>query len=408
MKREFDTIVQKYISPVLAHYTGWVLSEAQRLGIKHLFFLARDGYQMYNIAKEISGNEGTPECSYFYCSRYALRMAAYRFHDDSAYDRLFIPAFKLTAGNMLKRAGFDEDERRAVYRNIGFPEDESTVMGRSEFAKYCDRVRNSEVFNTILNEKSDRAYEETVKYFRQEGMDRYDKIGIVDLGWTGSLQHTMKRILDSMGVKSEIHGFYMGMLSSPPVSENSEYHTWLFNEKNISVKAWFAHNLMECICTAPHGMTIGYKEADGKIVPVITENENNTDLVEKIKEITLSYAEKNKSEIFKITSHIKTKNLRRLHRLMFAPTEIQANALSEYCFCDDVGEQYHRSIVQNAKPVQFRKVLLFHKLRNRDNADGFYWYCGSVAASDLLIKTFYRYEYLITNLVILSLKKRIA
>ena len=32
MKKEFDTIVQKCISPVLAHYTGWVLSEAARGG----------------------------------------------------------------------------------------------------------------------------------------------------------------------------------------------------------------------------------------------------------------------------------------------------------------------------------------------------------------------------------------
>lgn len=408
MKKEFDTIVQKYISPVLVHYTGWVLSEAARLGIKHLFFLARDGYQMYHIAKEISRKNDIPECSYFYCSRYALRMAAYRFRDDSAYYRLFIPAFKLTAANMLMRAGFDENERQSVYRNTGFSGNESAVMGRSEFAKFCDRVRNSEVFNKILTEKSDRAYEAAVSYFRQEGMDRSDKIGIVDLGWTGSLQHTLKRILDSMDVKSEVHGFYMGMLNRPPVRENSEYHTWLFGEKNIAVKSWFAHNLMECICTAPHGMTTGYTYKDGKTVPVLTENENSSELADRIKDVSLEYVQKNMSDIFDTASVTGKKNLKMLHRLMFAPTEIQANALSEYCFCDDVGEQYHRSIVQEAKPVQFRKVLLFHKLRNRDSADGFYWYCGSVAASDLLAKTIYRYEYFITNFLILTLKRRTA
>ena len=363
---------------------------------------------MYHIAREISCKNDNPECSYFYCSRYALRMAAYRFQDDSAYDRLFIPAFKLTACNMLKRAGLDEKERNAVYRNIGFPEDESSVMGRTDFAGFCDKVRNSEVFNDILKEKSDKAYKNTVNYFLQEGLDKYDKIGIVDLGWTGSLQYTLKRILDSMGVKSEIHGFYMGMLDTPPVSENSEYHTWLFSENDIIVKSWFAHNLMECVCTAPHGMTTGYTYKGGKTVPVLTDNENRSELADRIKDISLEYVQKNRQSVFGNASDTRKKNLKRLYRLMFAPTEIQADALSEYCFCDDVGEQYHRSIVQNAKPVQFRKVLLFYKFRNRESADGFYWYCGSVAASDLLIKTFYRYEYFLTNLLILSIKRRTA
>ena len=32
----------------------------------------------------------------------------------------------------------------------------------------------------------------------------------------------------------------------------------------------FCNNLFECFCSAPHGMTTGYSECDGKIIPVLS------------------------------------------------------------------------------------------------------------------------------------------
>lgn len=398
MNSEFGKIIKKYVSPTLFMYTSWIVSEAEKRGIRHLYFLARDGYQMYCIAKRFCGEKGI-KCSYFFCSRYALRMAAYRFFDDSAYERLFIPSFRLTAKNMLERADFDRSERELVYTDTDFVTSEDHVMGRTEFSAFCEHVKNSIQFNDILKRKSDAAYADMIEYIKQEGLHKCQKIGIVDLGWTGSLQYTLRRLLDSMNVNAELYGFYMGMLDRPPKAENSEYLTWLFSEKDIVTKSWFAHNLMECVCSAPHGMTTGYSVKDNKVVPVFSENENNSVYAEYIKHLSLRYAEK-KSIVYK--SAYRDIALKLLRRLMFSPTVTEAKALSVYRFCDDVGEQYHRSIVQAGDKKLFRNALLFRKIINRDSADGFYWYYGSVAASGLLIKPFYRYEYFITRLLILK------
>lgn len=401
MKGEYGKIIKKYISPTLFMYTSWIVSEAEKRGIKHLYFLARDGYQMYCIAKRFCDKKGI-KCSYFFCSRYALRMAAYRFFDDSAYERLFIPSFKLTAENMLERADLDRSERELVYADIDLGASADHVMGRAEFSEFCNHVKNSIQFNDILKRKSDAAYADIIEYIKQEGLHRCPKIGIVDLGWTGSLQYTLRRLLDSMGINAKLYGFYMGMLDRPPKAENSEYLTWLFSEKDIVTKAWFAHNLMECICSAPHGMTTGYSVEGSRVVPVLSENENNSVYAEYIKYISLRYAEK-KSIAYK--SAYRGIALKLLRRLMFSPTGTEAEALNVYRFCDDVGEQYHRSIVQADDKKLFYNALLFRKMTNRDSADGFYWYYGSVAASGLLIKSFYKYEYFFTRLLILNLKK---
>lgn len=395
----FESTVNSVIAPVLVMYTHWILSEAQRHGIQRLYFLARDGYMMYHIAESLcKKNRINIKCSYFYCSRYALRMAAYRFFDDCAYERLFINSYKLTAGNMLKRAGFNKSERALVYDEIGFNKTETAIMGREEFSDFCEHIRNSVQFNDILKAKSDIAYADTIAYIKQEGMHKYQKIGIVDLGWTGSLQYTLKRLLESADINTKLFGFYMGMLEHPPTALNSVCLSWLFDSEQLFRRAWFANNLMECICSAPHGMTIGYTILDGTFIPRLTRSKNSTRLTEFIRE----QAERLSRGDLESNNRLALKLLR---KLMLCPTEEEANIFSCYQFCDDVGEQYHRSIVQKANAKDFRREILPYKLMYRDSSDGFYWYCGSVQASNLIIKTFYRYIYLFTRYMVIRVKR---
>lgn len=403
----FGLVASRVISPVILLYTLWILDEAEKQGLKRLYFLARDGYQMYHIAEEICRKRRNGiVCSYFCCSRYALRMAAYRFFDESAYERLFLCAYSLSACSLLRRAGLDKEEQAAVYADIAFPQaEEHHVLGRRAFADLCGKVGKSAVFREILTRKSDAAYAGTIAYIRQEQIQNYDTVGIVDLGWTGSLQATLRRLLDSDHIGTKIVGFYMGMLTAPPQQPSSQYRAWLFDEKELMIRAWFAHNLMECICSAPHGMTMGYRRFQGKVSPVFKEQENPKEPVEYLCSMTRRmlhrYGEK---AVYQPQDRWIALHL--LQKLMLSPTKQEALALSQYRFCDDVGEQYHRTIVQTGEPQEYQRELLFWKPFYMDSSDGFYWYCGSVAASKLVAKPVYRYAYLFTKVLIMKWKRR--
>lgn len=394
----FGQLSVNLITPVLVMYVYWILTEARHRNINRLYFLARDGYVLYHIAIGLCEKMKLDiECSYFYCSRYSLRMATYCFFDESAYEKLFIHAYKLSPRNMLKRAGFSKDERFNVYKEMScVPFNENAVMSRSEFNDFCDRVKKTSYFKNLLKSKSDIAYKNTIAYIRQEGMQNYDRIGIVDLGWTGSMQYTLRRLLDSNGIETRVIGFYIGMLEKPRFQENSEYITWLFDEKNTYTKSWFAHNLLECMCSAPHGMTVGYCSENGRIKPVFEKSENPHEFISTQKKISDEFV-----ELCGETNINKHKRIakRLLKKMMFHPTEREAEIFKAYRFCDDIGEQYHTNLVQNAEKKEFREQLIFHKLRNRDSSDGFYWYYGSLKASNLLMKTFYKYMYFYTRYV---------
>ncbi len=393
--------MEKQFASVLVSYTHWVIEEARKRNIQRLYFLARDSWLMYNIAEELCKKEGIDiECSYFYCSRYALRAGAYRFFDDSAFEKLFIHSYRQNAQILLRRAGLNYDRRKEVYKDLGFNDyNESLVMGRKEFGSFCDKLRLSKVFRKILREISNEAYPKIMGYIRQEGMNLHKQIGIVDLGWSGSLHYTLRRLLDSEHIKTGITGFYMGLLEKPPIAKNSVYVPWLFDFDEVAVKSWFSHNLMECICTAPQGMTLGYANIDGIYGPVLADNEN---LSEHITEMEKICTEIVKSE----DSNLKSKErvLRILHKLMCSPSRKETEMLKEFDFCDDVAEQYHKPLVEEGSLKDFMREILPFKLLHGDETDGFYWYFGSLKNSKICGKWLFRAGYILTRRMIWKYK----
>ena len=141
--KEDDTMAQVTASvtaPVLFCYVKSVLESAADSGIKKLYFLARDGYIMKAAADAIIEASGYDiKTSYLYVSRYALRNALYykcSTAEDFEKAGFFGRCAVQSAENTLKRAGIDKEERKEVYKRIGFDGDESKIMSDGEFDRF--------------------------------------------------------------------------------------------------------------------------------------------------------------------------------------------------------------------------------------------------------------------------------
>lgn len=392
-KSKYDVIceaVRENIAPVIYSFACFIVNRAKALGIEHLYFFSRDGYTVMKAAEEICRKADISlEMSYFYCSRYSFRMAAYRFKDASAYDKLFGESYRMTAKTVLMRAGFEPDERMTVYEELGMElSDEEKLMNRNEFRDFCSRLKASPGFQRMLSEKSDKAYCLTADYIRQCGMDKYSSIGVVDLGWTGSMQLTLKRLLDSLDIKCRIMGFYLGMLEEPEESRDNLYEPWLFEgSKDCFTKAWFSQNILECICTAPHGMTVGYAKNESGIFPVFSENENDPELVGKISDIISDYARQAAGFEY-VEKKDKKNSLNKLKKLMFTPDEKTAESFGVFCFCDDVSESYHGKLCEKVSPKTILNCIIRKKGTVRP-----YWFYGAVSHCSPLNGIICRYLY---------------
>lgn len=359
-----QSVPEAVFPPVIADFTGWVLRSAAAKGIKRLYFLARDGYVINKTAAVIAEKSGIDiEPRYLYCSRISLRNAALADLGEEAYRYLLESGFSVTPRVILGRLRLGGEEREKVYRDIGYADDENTEMGKTAAGDFCGRLRKSAVYNGYVKSVSEGCRENAAAYLDQEGLMSDTPYAIVDSGWTGSMQR-MLRILTG---RRQI-GFYFGMYSRGN-DEDGEFYTYLFDKSTSPfLVSKFNNNLFEAVCSAPHGMTEGYKRENEKIVPVLKSGgslNSGSELALMQERLIYDYAE-NK---YIMPSKEPSAEERRkyafslLDRLMYKPDMKTAELYGSLRFSDDAAEL--NSFPMADKSADVKKLYFIPRLMDK-------------------------------------------
>lgn len=363
------TISKEKVAPVLYAYTHWVVEEAQKKNIHTLYFLARDGYVLHEIAELICKEQNLPiECSYLYCSRMSLRTPTYHLIGEEAFRLIFMDGYHVSLQGIFARVSLPENLWHQVMQQAGIPDnvDIKKELSYSEIENYRNKLTVSKCFTEYILNSSKESYISALEYFRQEKLFDQEQIAIVDSGWTGSMQRSLRQLLQSAGWNKKIVGFYFGMFASPK-PEDGEYFCFYFSSKtNKKNKVLFCNNLFECFLSAPHGMTIGYQKntADNKIVPVCKDTPPHEQLQRIQEQITgiLDGAKKLIAEKQQICMHECQKIMR---KLMGRPDASAVRIYGQFLFCDDTTENYFRTLTEVDRPETIKQQLISQKLKKR-------------------------------------------
>lgn len=380
-------------APVLFAYVWYVLRQAERKGLKRLYFLARDGYVMLEIAKEIAKVHPIPlELRYLYCSRASLRMPSYhRIPETEMMDLLLHRGTNLTVLHILERAALSAAQLAQVLSEINVS-DADSPLSENDYAAVCLKLRQSAAFRKAVLQNSRAAYADTMAYFAQEGLTDGTPFGIADTGWTGSMQRSLRQLSEEI---PPITGFYFGMFARPKEKEDGEYDTWYFSaDSSISDRTKFSNNLFECLCAAPHGMTTGYRrDAQGRMVPIRRQTETDTPMMKTVEaqvSICREFARRcapliNFQSFSAAPMHRISRKL--LQALMYCPSAEEAEGFAVFRFCDDVTEAYDASLVQHncrqALHEHMPHIRILRKLCGLKPTCELFWSYGTLAVSGL-------------------------
>ncbi len=397
---EMRGVSREYVGPIMYEYCHWILHEASQRKIKRIYFLARDGYLLLQIAKIICERKyPETECRYLYCSRASLRMPTYHIIGDEMYDLLLLGGYYLTPKTVLQRGGISEEQLYEILEELSIS-DENAVLGEAEFKEFSKKVRKSEKYKNAVLKISKASYPAAVGYLRQEGLFECDRVAVADSGWTGSMQRSLRQIMRSDGYTGGFIGFYFGMYSKPNDTDDGEYLTYYFNAKNGAArKALFSNNLFECMLSAPHGMTTGYKYENDRYFPVLTEcsNDETLAIVQSQIDTAVKYSIEMETSDLKFNykkSLCKCGKL--LKKIMVYPTRKQVELYGNFLFCDDVTEKYHlplaacdSSLLEDYLFIVrvFRKV--FH-IKSKRTSPAPLWIYGTIAFQPRYIRWWYR------------------
>lgn len=255
-------------------FTLWLSEQCKQDNIDRLIFLARDGHimkQCFDLIQEWRGE--ALQTTYMYASRRALVFPALLTMDED--DLAFLASgVRETVRNYLGRCSLDPELFEIAAQAAGLP----SLDHRVETDEDALAVRK--LFQTIARDvlrASSAESRNVLAYFDQLGIPSVGRIGLVDIGWLGSMQQGFEKLLRLSGRSASVQGFYVGMYDGARRRMNNGqnmkgYLTTLAQPSEINNWIVECVELVEFLFLAPHGSCLGYDQVDGVIVPRLEDN----------------------------------------------------------------------------------------------------------------------------------------
>lgn len=359
-----EELYVKVLAPALIEFVSWVLEEAVRFGKERLYFLARDGYQMYLVAKQLCEMQNIAiQCRYLKVSRYALRVPEYHLLGEDCLERICIGGIDVTFRRIMKRAGLTEEEALEIAKSVGWLEDFDRILNYQEVMQLKKILRQQSKLFEYIEKHSRNAYPFAMGYLQQEGLLDNVSYALVDSGWVGTLQQTLCRLVGN----GKVEGFYFGVYEIPKGQDKNRYHSFYFGPKwGLKRKVYFSNCLFEAIYTAGEGMTLGYEKRQELYIPVLDREENpNKKQVEADCKMMEEYLATYKTVFEKKRYSVEKADPDFVYQLfkkfMGKPTEAELDAYGESLFSDDVLEGNLKKVAADLSDDDIRRQRFFRK-----------------------------------------------
>ena len=232
-----------------------------------LFFLSRDGFNLYNLFK----NRGHNKAEYLYVSRRSLILAGITQLDEESLAILPPFTFGQTVGEIFDYLRIDREGIKYLEK-AGFDSFESVIKDSDDYDNFKMLYKLNEEF--FLNRcRVER--ENAVKYFKSTGFLDEDA-HVFDCGWNGSSQYLIERFKEAIGCEKMTLFYYFGILNTEKSRKQlhgKRYTTYLFDfykNYNLQRDVSGATVMYELLFSASHPSVYYYGE-DG---PVFESGEN--------------------------------------------------------------------------------------------------------------------------------------
>jgi len=257
--------------PLFLGFVSWVRDRAIAEGCDRVYFLARDGFILHQVYQRLDDG---PPASYLYASRRALNFPAIVTLGDTELDFLTSGYTPLRVRDFLGRIGLDAADHAAEVRAAGFSSAEERVPVEQR-ARLRDLFRRLEPL-ILARTRDERAL--ATEYLWEQGLSSARKVAIVDLGWHGTLQRSLSKLLAEAGAKTEPVGLYLATYEAARAvaAEGHELHGWLANfgtpsRWNAAIRA--CCEIWEFVHSAPHGSVLRFARGPSGIEPVLAAHE---------------------------------------------------------------------------------------------------------------------------------------
>jgi hypothetical protein len=251
------------LAPAYITFARHILEHAE--AFDRVYFLSREGWmfmRMYHrLAKALGVHGSKPRGVYLAANRRLTFLASM---DALSMDEL---------ARMWRQ--YPHQSVRRLLRNLSLPEDPFLHLaarhGLTDPDRPIHRPRLNPSFRAFIEDPHvQRLFEMhrddlrglLTDYLRQRGFFDARRVALVDIGWKGSIQTNLHRVVRGREDVPHLHGLYFGLLHVPETDEPGSTRHGFFCDTRVrdyTQECILKNNsVFEMFATAPHGSVAGY------------------------------------------------------------------------------------------------------------------------------------------------------
>jgi GT2 family glycosyltransferase/predicted HAD superfamily hydrolase len=255
------------IGPIMALFADWIVDNAKKYNIKKILPFMREGELLSQLIIKVVEHENIElEVKPVYLSRQSINLASLIKMNYKELERRFYRPSPLSVEGLINTFGLTKE-------NVQLTETELIQkVERSNDNRWIFKLLLNEKIKAQIKQKSEIKRKEFISYFNTL-IDKEDKrIGVVDLGWGGTIQRNINNIIRKENIPIEVFGFYLAtdQRSIEQLLEGSNIYGFLGSgglpDKNLN-PIFRSVVILEQAINAFCGTTVGYKNG----TPVLEE-----------------------------------------------------------------------------------------------------------------------------------------
>jgi hypothetical protein len=358
------------VGPALCQHVHRSIAAIDDEAIDRVYFLARDGHLLLRLYQRLASlhRRPAPPARYLHVSRRATLLPSMTALTRRELSFALAQPRARGLHGVLRSCNLDDEEVQAAARRAGVDELLAPVRDLERDARVA-RLLGDAPFQALVAARAAAARTRLLAYLAQEGLSGGGRAALIDVGWRGTIQDNLVRVLAHAPAAPELRGLYLGLfiddpgpLDRAPYKRGTVYDGARARGLGGRAPLHFVH-LFEQIGRPDEGMTVGYRERDGRVVPELKEEgadhaveRGAHPLIARLQEGVLAAAD---AYVARPAEDADTQTP--LSRLIFAPSAAERATLHALSCGDDLTVSHAGAAYETAPPRSVRGFL-----------DGFY------------------------------------
>lgn len=268
------------LAPGFLAFTLHILEKSHELGLRRLYFLSREGLTFLRMYRRIVRALGiahvAPRAEYAVVSRASTFLASSDSFDVAGLQRIWAQYHGQSLSRIIRNFSLPLDELRPLALAAGCDDLDRPILNLHAEPALARFFEDPAVQGIFIRER-DQARTLFTQYMRDRGWfdgGESDTVGVIDIGWKGSIQNNMYRALAHSPDAPAIMGFYFGLTHHPADTDPRNAKLGFMADTRsadwVSECIFKNGSVFEMFSTAMHGGAAGYtRTASGKVKATI-------------------------------------------------------------------------------------------------------------------------------------------